>query len=98
MQRSCCTVFPSDAEPPKGPLLLYRRGIGRAWNRSLMLVRSWMERIACANSGAIETTEMFGGNGYIRYSIVSVTNICLIALAPIFVAAPRDSTACVTAA
>jgi hypothetical protein len=40
---------------------------------------------------------MFGGNGSIRYSIVSVTNICLIALAPIFVAAPRDSTACVTA-
>jgi hypothetical protein len=63
-----------------------------------MLVRSWMDRIAWANSGAIETTEMLGGNGSIRYSIVSVTNICLIELTPIFEAAPRDKTACVTAA
>src|SRR5262245_37988914 len=39
----------------------YFLAIGRSGKRLLTLVRSWTERIACANRGATVTTEMFSG-------------------------------------
>ena len=64
----------------------------------LTLVRSWIERIDFAKSGATEITETLGGSGSCTFSIVSVMNNRLIGLVANRGAAPLDSTPCVTAA
>ncbi len=64
----------------------------------LTLVRSWIERIACANSGATEMISTLEPCGSSSGSIVSVMNMRLMQLASILATAPFENTPCDTAA